>query len=177
MIADAVNPVANVATISHDPVLSSIALVSAAVVGVLAFAKPIMGLYREYKKTNADGVKSNAEVTLYQQLQLQITQNADAIGRLDEERTKWYERSIKLEREVERLKTFESIVESLREANHVKDVTITEREKEIRTLTTSMMALKDRIHALELRLARDEAKGSFCPICAGKKLNEINANS
>ena len=60
---------------SKDPLILSIVFVLAVVIGLVAIAKPLMGLYREYKKTGMEGAKSEAEAFLFTQLQSQIENN------------------------------------------------------------------------------------------------------
>lgn len=161
----AANPVIEAASASsQDPLILGIAFVAAVVIGLVAIAKPLMGLYREYKKTGAEGAKSEAETFLFTQLQSQITVNTTAIERLQTERNMWFDRAMGLEREIDRLKAFETMVNSMKGRLDEKDRVIEAREAEIRQLTRSILDMKDRLHALELRLLQDEKK--LCEHCA-----------
>lgn len=167
---------------SDDPLLAGIAFVLAVVIGLIAIAKPLMGLYREYKKTGTEGTKaeaenakSTAEAFLYQQLQAQIESNTKAIDKLQTERNVWFEKAMILEKEVEKLKAFESMVGSMKTRLDEKDKIISQREEEIRNLTHNILDMKDRIHSLELRLMRDEQK--LCEHCRQAELKENHGNS
>ena len=155
---------------SSDPLLGGIAFVLAVVIGLIAIAKPLMGLYREYKKTGSEGTKaaaesakSTAEAFLYQQLQQQIESNTKAIDKLQSERNQWFERAVLLEREVDKLKSFEQMVDAMKTRIDDKDKIIVQREEEIRVLTRNILEMKDRLHILEMRLAHDEQR--ICEHC------------
>lgn len=148
---------------SKDPLILSIVFVLAVVIGLVAIAKPLMGLYREYKKTGMEGAKSEAEAFLFTQLQSQIGNNTRSIERLQEERNKWFEKATQFEREIDRLKVFEKTVASMKARLDEKDQIISMRDAEIRELTRSILSMKDRLHALELRLLQDEI--GMCEHC------------
>jgi predicted RNase H-like nuclease (RuvC/YqgF family) len=165
-VTNAVPAAASVAS-SQDPLILSITFVAAVVIGLVAIAKPLMGLYREYKKTGTEGAKSEAEVFLFTQLQQQIENNTKAIERLQGERDKWFEKATSLEREIERLRVFEMMVTSMKGRLDEKDLIIEARDTEIRQLTRGILDMKDRIHALELRLLQDEKR--LCEHCERDK--------
>ena len=155
---------------SSDPLLGGIAFVLAVVIGLIAIAKPLMGLYREYKKTGSEGTKaeaesakSTAETFLYQQLQQQIESNTKAIDKLQTERDRWFEKAVLLEREVNKLKSFEQMVDAMKVRIDEKDRVIAQREDEIRGLTRNILDMKDRLHILEMRLTLDEHR--ICEHC------------
>ena len=104
---------------------------------------------------------------MFTNLKSQIDTNTQAIAVLQLERDKWFLKAGKLEMEVERLKSFEQTVESMKVRLNEKDKIIEAREVEIRALMRNILDMKDRIHALELRLQADEAK--FCNDCEYKQ--------
>ena len=148
---------------SKDPLILSIVFVLAVVIGLVAIAKPLMGLYREYKNTGMEGAKSEAEAFLFTQLQSQIENNTRSIERLQEERNRWFEKATQFEREIDRLKVFEEMVASMKARLDEKDQIISMRDAEIRELTRNILSMKDRLHALELRLLQDERE--MCEYC------------
>ena len=154
----------------HDPIVVGLAFVLIVVVGVLAIAKPLMSFYREYKKTGVEGVKAEAEATLFQTLQQQIEHNNVAIERLETDRARWFEKAKELEDEVRRLTIFEESVKSMKDRLNEKDKIIEARDIEIRSLTRSILDMKDRIHNLELRTVREEAQ--FCAVCTYRKAQD-----
>jgi predicted RNase H-like nuclease (RuvC/YqgF family) len=143
---------------SHDPWFVGLAFVLGIVILLVSISKPIMGLVKEYKRNGADNAKAEAEASLYEQLQDQIRANTNAITVLIREKDEWFRKAVTLEHEVERLKTFEKMVESMKKRLDDKDLVITEREIEIRRLMTVIIEMKDQLHALELRVTRDEEK-------------------
>jgi predicted RNase H-like nuclease (RuvC/YqgF family) len=147
---------------SHDPWFMGLAFVLGVVIFVISISKPIMNLVKDYKRDGADNAKAEAEASLYEQLQDQIRANTNAITILVREKDEWFRKAVMLEHEVERLKTFEKMVESMKKRLDDKDLIITEREVEIRRLMTVIIEMKDQLHALELRVTRDEEK-----VCSG----------
>lgn len=154
-------------TKANDPITLSVITILGFVIFFIAIGGPIMGLYKDFKKARADNTKSDAESLLYEQLQAQLQQNSNAILKLQEERNEWFKKATLLEHEVEKLKTFEAMVTSMKERLAVKDRVIEARDGEIRSLTRTILEMKDQLHALELRLSRDEA--NFCNECILKK--------
>ena len=154
----------------HDPIVVGLAFVLIVVVGVLAIAKPLMSFYREYKKTGVEGTKAEAESALFHTLQQQIELNSVAIAKLEIDKTKWFEKATELEVEVQRLRLFEESVKSMKERLNEKDRIIEARDIEIRSLTHSVLEMKDRIHNLELRTVREEAQ--FCVDCKYRKAQQ-----
>lgn len=152
---------------SHDPLMVFLVSLAGLIVGIVAVGKPLMGIYREYKQTGTVGAKAAAEDSLYENLKKQLDANTNAIGVLQSERDAWFAKATRLESEVERLKAFEQMVESMKSRLNEKDKIIESREREIRELMNNMLSMKDRIHALELRLQADELR--FCRDCEFKK--------
>ena len=152
---------------SNDPVSATLLTVLGGVILLIAIGGPIMGLYRDYKKNNAENSRSDAESLLYQQLQQQMTSNSDAIIKLQNERNEWFSKAVALEHEVQKLKTFEIMVNGMKDRLNDKDRVIEERDKEIRNLTRTILGMKDQLHALEMRLNKDEQE--FCQVCKFKE--------
>jgi hypothetical protein len=146
---------------SQDPIFIGLAFVLSVVVLLVAVAKPIMSLVKDYKSTGVDSAKASAESALFEQLRQQILTNSDAIGKLIAEKNVWFEKALILEHEVERLKVFEKMVNSMRDRLTEKDKKIDERDEELRELTRRMLEMKDSIHALEMRLANDEKSANI----------------
>ena len=147
----------------NDPFLLGIAFLLAVVVGLVAIAKPLMGLYREYKRTDSeiikaevDETKSSVEVFLYQQLQQQIEKNTADIHRLQSERDSLFRKATLLEREVERLKSFEAMVNLLKADIKMRDALIAQRDREISELAKVILDMKGELQSFGLRLTRDE---------------------
>ena len=152
---------------THDPIVVGVAFVTLVVIGGLGIAKPLMSFYREYKKTGVEGAKAEAETSLFSTLQVQIEHMSDSIRRLEEDKMKWFERATTLEEEVRRLGVFEESVKAMKDRLNEKDKVIEARDIEIRSLTRSILDMKDRIHNLEMRTVKDEAQ--FCMDCKFRK--------
>jgi predicted RNase H-like nuclease (RuvC/YqgF family) len=150
----------------HDPLIVGLLFVLAAVIVLAAIAKPMMGLYREYKRTGTEGAKAEAESVLFTQLNQQLTLHGQAIERLENERNSLMNKTVQLEKEVDRLKTFEQMVDSMKTRLNEKDAIIEQRNGEVRNLMRTILDMKDRLHALEMRLIQDEQQ--FCRDCAHK---------
>jgi predicted RNase H-like nuclease (RuvC/YqgF family) len=149
---------------SQDPIFIGLAFVLGVVILLVAIGKPMMSLVREYKKTGAEGAKSSAETSLFDTLQHQIRFNSEAIEKLVSERNTLFERCMGLEREIDRLKVFEESVTAMKLRLDEKDRIIEVREQEIRSLTRSILEMKDRIHALEIRNVKSEQQQCLtCP--------------
>lgn len=146
-----------------DPISMVLLTVLGGVVLMIAIGGPIMGLYRDYKKNSAENAKSDAESLLFQQLQQQMTSNSEAIIKLQNERNEWFSKAIALEHEVQKLKAFEAMVNAMKDRLNEKDRVIEARDAEIRTLTRTILQMKDQLHALEIRLNKDEQEG--CMAC------------
>lgn len=153
---DTIAKVAEIATKSQDPIISSILFVFMIVVVLLIFARPLMSLVKDAKGFSAAESKMQAEESLFNQLRTQVDANQIAIEKLNSEKDAWVERATKLEREVDRLKHFEQMVESMKKKLDEKDEIITRQNAENKQLMLEILQLKDRIHELELRLTRDE---------------------
>jgi predicted RNase H-like nuclease (RuvC/YqgF family) len=147
------------ATNSQDPIIVGLAFVLAVVIILVAIAKPMMSLVKDYKTAGVESAKAGAESTLFEQLQKQIKTNSEAIALLITEKNEWFKKALELEHEVDRLKVFEEMVNSMKARLAEKDVAIEKRDDEIRALTRVILEMKDSVHTLEMRLAKDEQRG------------------
>lgn len=143
---------------SNDPLINGLTFTLAVVIIMIAISKPIMGLVREWKASSAENSKSTAESALFDQLQLQIKNLGETVDSLVKEKNLYFERSLKLELEIERLQQIEENFSSMKNRLEEKDKIIESRDTEIRSLTGRILDMSDRIHALELKLAQDELK-------------------
>jgi predicted RNase H-like nuclease (RuvC/YqgF family) len=148
-----------------DPTISTLAFVLAIVVIAVAIAKPIMSIVRDWKISGVDSQKAESEVSLYEQLRQHLMTLANEVEKLRVERNVWYEKSLELEVEVKRLQLFEQSFNSMKTRLEDKDKAIQERDTEIRSLTRTILEMKDRLHSLELRLQQDEKKIADCTTC------------
>jgi len=148
---------------SQDPFLIGLAFIAAAIVIAVPTAMLIMRVVNSFKANSTEQTKLDAEDTLYARLKDQITTNSEEIAKLINERSKWFEKTLYLESEVERLKSFETMVTSMKSRLIEKDRIIEERDAEIRNLTRTILEMKDRLHALEIRIIKDEL--TFCNTC------------
>lgn len=153
---------------SSDPLFSGLAFIIVVVILLALVSKPLIGMINDYKQTNVISARADAESKLYEQLRDQISANSKDITLLKQERDSEARRAQALEDEIERLegeiqklKHFESMVKGLQAEVQIKDTIISERNAEIRSLTRQIIDLKDRVHSLELRIARDEKIGVY----------------
>ena len=150
----------------NSPFVGVIIFIAVVVIAAITVGGPILGLYREWRKIQADaaecgscGAKAGAETALYEQLRGQIEANSRAIQELQSEKADLQDESRKLRAEVDRLKAFEQQIVSMRARLAEKDRIIEERDREIRDLTKVILKMKDQIHALEMRLQMKELTG------------------
>lgn len=149
--------VAESAAKTQDPVISSVLFVVIIVIALLIFAKPLMNIVKDAKGLNAAEAKLQAEESLFDQLRKQVIANQEAIEKLNSEKDRWFEKSHQLEKEVDRLKHFEQMVQVMKRKLDEKDEIIATQNAENKSLMHEILQLKDRIHELELRLTRDES--------------------
>lgn len=159
--------------VSDDPLINGLKWIGVAVALVLAAAAPIMAYIRKFKEDAAANSKDDAAITLYNQLQEQIRQNAEDIRKLSEDRDKWQRQATELQLDYGRLQQrmlaleeAEATIKTLRERLEEKEGIISARDAENRQLIIEIMGLKDRIHSLEIRLTQDEEK--FCDGCVNR---------
>lgn len=149
--------VAESAAKTQDPVISSVLFVVIIVIALLIFAKPLMNIVKDAKGLNAAEAKLQAEESLFDQLRKQVIANQEAIEKLNSEKDRWFEKAHQLEKEVDRLKHFEQMVQVMKRKLDEKDEIIATQNAENKRLMHEILQLKDRIHELELRLTRDES--------------------
>lgn len=142
---------------SQDPTISSFLFVGLIVFLLILFAKPLMSLVKDAKGLSTAESKMKAEESLYEQLRTQVEANQHSIEKLNAEKDKWFEKAHQLEKEVEKLKHFEQMVEIMKKKLDEKDAIISTQNEENRRLMYEIIQLKDRIHELEIRLTCDEA--------------------
>ena len=154
---DTIAKAAEVAAKTQDPVVSSLLFVFIIVIVLFLLAKPLMSLVKDAKGLPSAESKMKAEESLFNQLREQVIANQEAIKLLNSEKDKWFETAHQLEKDVERLKQFESMVEVMKKKLNEKDKIIADQNAENKRLMFELLQLKDRIHELELRLTRDES--------------------
>lgn len=154
---DTIAKAAEVAAKTQDPVVSSLLFVFIIVIVLFLLAKPLMSLVKDAKGLSSAESKMKAEESLFNQLREQVIANQEAIKLLNSEKDKWFETAHQLEKDVERLKQFETMVEVMKKKLNEKDKIIADQNAENKRLMFELLQLKDRIHELELRLTRDES--------------------
>ena len=154
--------------LSKDPLYQGLAFVLAILVIAIGISKPLMSLVREYKQTNVEASKANAETSLFVQLQTQISANTISIETLIREKNESIMKSLHLAHEVERLRGFEAGFEQLKQELQSKASLLDAREAEIRNLVNTILQLKDGLHSLEMRVLQDERR---CVHCAKMRLS------
>jgi len=161
-------------TSSDDPIITGLTFTLAVVIILVAISRPIMSLVREKSSTAVNSAKASAESVLFEQLQHQIKLNTEAIDKLLIERNALFEKSVRLEFEVQRLQSFEARFETMKARLEEKDRIIEERDLEIRKLNNHILQMTERIHSLEMRLLQDERllciKANDCPEKVTEKL-------
>lgn len=156
-------------SVSDNVVIVGLLFLLGAVILILAIARPIMAMAKGYKDIKADNAKSNAEISLYEQLQEQITNNTKTIERLLTERADWAEKAINLEYAVKQLKDMEALTKELRAALAKKESIIQERDVEARLLHKTITDMKDQMHGLEMRMQEFKMKPPSCVECIYRK--------
>lgn len=110
--------------------------------------------------------ETNANGALYAQLSEQVGKLKEELDKVYTEKHRQTEELFKLRARVEHLEQTESMVDALKKKLDEKDRIITERDARISALTTEVLQMKDRVHHLEMRLAKDERE--FCRTCSQK---------
>ena len=136
--------VAAVSSTSTGGVLGVILLV------LLALVPVVVKFWNWSKETSAQGL-------LYQQLSEMVQKQRTELDTMYVQRNVLQEQMFELRAKVERLEGCESTVEVLKKKLDEKDQIIAERDTRITKLLEDLMQMKDRVHSLELRLAKDEA--------------------
>lgn len=137
--------VAAVSSSSTGGVLGVILLV------LLALVPVIVKFWNWSKETSAQGL-------LYQQLSEMVQKQRTELDTMYVQRNVLQEQMFELRAKVEKLDGCESTVEVLKKKLDEKDQIIAERDTRITKLLEDLMQMKDRVHLLELRLAKDEAQ-------------------
>ncbi len=162
-----------------DPVLEVIKWLGAFVAIVLIGAAPVMTYIRRANSDSAANAKDEAAATLYEQLQEQIKRLGEDVRVLTTEKNElfkeWAALKAKAEYQDKRLNELANadvVIRKLRDSLAEKEREVSTHEKENRKLMTEMLAMKDRIHTLEIRLSEDEKQ--FCSDCPRfKKKQEL----
>ena len=157
-----------------DPVFLGLGYVLGVILILIAITTPIISLVKSFKDAKTEAYKASAETALYEQLRAQIDKCSADISKLSSERDEWYRKALHLEREVERLKTFEQSVNSMRVRLDEKDNIIAKKDLMLEELNRTIALLKDRIHGLEIRLTQDEQR--FCESCDYKRKFKSEGN-
>lgn len=153
------------AAMSPDPWTKSITLVIGGVLMILAMAKPVMSLLRQWKSDKASGAVDDANISTFERQTKQIDRLMEKVDKLEKERAMLFEETIDLKARVKRLEGVESNLHQLKDIVTEKDGIITdlraaikERDDKIMTLLEELNKTNHRVHELELRLAKDEQK-------------------
>lgn len=146
-----------------DPVYSGLLWVFGIILLLIAIAKPIMGVLRQYSSNKVDNARDSADEAVFLRLRQEVERNSKDIRDLIEEKSRWQVEAIELRGRVSQLEQCELLVNQMKSKLDEKDVIIHERDQENRRLMLEILQLKDRLHHLELRLAEDERR--FCQHC------------
>lgn len=152
-VADAI-----IKSAGEDPMISGFKWFGVVVVVVLAAAAPLMSYVRKWREDSAANARDGAAAALYSQLKEQLRQNSEDIRELVREKNHWFETATRLASRVEKL-------EAAEKALH-------EKELENQRLTSEMSKLTERIHQLELRLAKSDGHCEGC--IYGTKVLKVN---
>lgn len=153
-----------------DPFIQLAKWFGLVVAALLVGAAPIMLYLRKYHVDHVSNSRDAATAEVYETLRQQIRDHGDQIHRLSEERAVLQAETLSLRSRVVELEAKEGQMQRLKQqldetaANNVrlkskldrKDDLLEKLAEENRQLIAEILALKDRVHELELRLARDE---------------------
>ena len=153
-----------------DPFLMGAKWFGLVVAALLVGAAPVMLYLRKYHVDHLANSRDAATAEVYETLRQQIRDHGDQIHRLNEERAVLQAESLSLrarivelegkEHQLNRLKAqiddSEALIVRLKDKLDCKDEVLEKLSNENRQLITEILALKDRVHELELRLSRDE---------------------
>ena len=130
---------------------------------VLALAKPLLGIVRQYKTDRTDNARDDADKATFDRQTTQITQLMENVKRIMDERDTWFKEAIELKSRLDHLDGYEETMLRMKDKLSEKDgiiqelrVSIRERDDRIIGLMDDLMKTNDRLHNLEIRLARDE---------------------
>ena len=153
-----------------DPFLMGVKWFGLVVAALLVGTAPIMLYLRKYHVDHLANSRDAATAEVYETLRQQIRDHGDQIHRLNEERAVYQAESLSLrarivdleakEQQLHRFKAqideSEALIMRLKDKLDRKDEVMEKLANENRQLITEILALKDRVHELELRLSRDE---------------------
>ena len=154
-----------------DPYIAAAKWFGLVVAALLVGAKPIMLYLRKYHVDRVANSRDSAQAEVYETLRQQIRDHGEQIHRLSEERGALQAESMALRARVAELEANEHLVrrlkaqldesdklnQRLKEKLDQKDKLSEQLANENRQLVAEILSLKDRVHELELRLARDES--------------------
>ena len=154
-----------------DPFLMGVKWFGLVVAALLVGAAPVMLYLRKYHVDHVANSRDAATAEVYETLRQQIRDHGDQIHRLNEERAVLQAESLSLrarilelegkEQQMQRLKVQldegEALIARLKDKLDGKDEVMDKLAVENRQLITEILSLKDRVHEMELRLARDES--------------------
>lgn len=119
--------------------------------------------YRLFNNFAKDSKKDSSEGSLYQHLSEQVATLTARLDKVHEEYNLLFQENSLLTARVHKLETCEAMVERLQLKLNEKDVIIEQRDTQLNVLFSDLrirdhkiLELQERIHVLELRLARDE---------------------
>lgn len=118
---------------------------------LLAIIPVVIKFWNWSKETSAQGL-------LYQQLSEMVQKQRAELDSMYAQRLEQQNQIFELKSKVEKLEGCEGTVEILKQKLDQKDQIIAERDTRITKLLEELMQMKDRVHALELRLKSDEDK-------------------
>lgn len=139
-------------------------VVALIVIILLAGIPTFIKLLNWNKETSAQGM-------LYQQLSEMVQKQRAELDKLYEDREKEKEENFELRRKVDSLVGYEKQADTLKKKLDQKDQIIAQRDERITTLLEELMKMKDRVHALEIRLKQDESQ--WCDGCQYKNTQYI----
>lgn len=155
---------------SENPLVIGLAFVVAVIILILVGSPFVARAIKTWKEANSDGQVDDARKVLFEQLQIQVKQNGEDIRMLVAEKRELEQETSELRKEVQRLTSMEELVEKLKTRLSEKDEMIeklrddiSRRDEYERIRNIEFAGMKDKIHELEMRLARDEI--SFCQGC------------
>ena len=140
--------------------LVTLSTLAAATAGV---GYTVMRLMRSWGMTKTNGAKASAESSLYETLREQIEGHAELIATLQSDKSEWVSQRAELIERVKQLEKIEAQNEILKEKLDTKDNQLAELISEIVRKTTEITELRERVHVLEMRLAKDE--NEWCKDC------------
>ena len=169
-MTEALPTVINAIPDGGDPFLLGVKWFGLVVAALLVGAAPVMLYLRKYHVDHLANSRDAATAEVYETLRQQIRDHGDQIHRLSEERVVLQAESLSLrarvmeleakEQQLHRLKAQldenEALIVRLKDKLDCRDEVMDKLASENRQLITEILALKDRVHELELRLSRDE---------------------